>query len=316
MVKYSSRVNNVYRTNKKMTTTGDESSHVPGDTEEVDTSLPAGGSLSTGGTISTGGRVRKSAVKKVAKVVKAAVSKQLGHVLPIGGTLRTGGAILQPHEVDDIQYPMMVYALGMMDMPTYYMLQGLAAAHLGMNHPLATPTRHALGGDFVHPKFISRVATRDILKSTTPQHLSQALYNEWMDSEKGSPVGGGLFDSLKMLVRKGVSGGKRALSALATGAKSAVKFLQTGAMAGQMIGRSLSNAIEQGIEVANVLAPAVSQVSSRAGSQLERGVSAASRARQAVNRGTDAASQAASILSALGPINAPLVGTMGTTAIK
>lgn len=324
MVKYSSRVNTKPRksktTEKKMTT-----QDTPSGDDLTAGSLSTGGAISSGGSLQTGGAIDKEKVteviKKVAPVVKkvvtevlpkikAAVQQRFGAALPSGGVLPTGG-ILSPEEVDAVPWQAMIHTLGAMDMPTYHMLQGLAAAHLGIAHPLSAPLKASLGGSFIHPKNISRMATKDILKSHTPQILSTALHNEWLDMMNGKDVGGGLFSSLKMLVKKGVAGGKQALSAIASGAKSAVRILSSGAMAGQMAGKSLSNAIKQGVEIANAVQPALSQLSPAAGELLGRGTELVQRGQEAVDKGVLIGSQVESVLAPiLGAIDAPLVGEL------
>lgn len=324
MVKYSSRVNTKPRKSKvaKKMTTQDQPSEEVLTTDRADNIENLGGALQTAGSISSGGRIDKakiaSVVKKVAPIVKnvlpkvkAAVQQRLGVALPMNGQLPQGGAILSPDQIDNLPWQAMIHTLGAMDLPTYHMLQGLAAAHLGQAHPLAAPLKASLGGSFIHPKNVSRMATKDIMKAPNPQILSRALHNEWLDMMAGKDVGGGLFSSLKMLVKKGVAGGKQALSAIAGGAKQAVRLLSSGAMAGQMAGKSLSNAIKQGVEIANAVQPALSQLSPAAGELLGRGTAAAQQAQALAERGVQIGSQVEDVLSPiLGAIDAPRVGEL------
>ena len=327
MVKYSSRVNTKPRKSKsvKKMSTSDQPSEVILQSDRNDNIEPQGGAISTGGAISSGGSLQtggklqkgkvgavlKKVVQNVAPKVRAAVQQRLGVVLPMGGALPTGGAILQPEDIDNLSWQQMIHTLGGMDLQTYHMLQGLAAAHLGQAHPLAAPLKASLGGSFIHPKNVSRMATKDIMKAPNPQILSRALHNEWLDMMSGKDVGGGLFSSLKMLVKKGVAGGKKALSAIASGAKSAVRILSSGAMAGQMVGKSLSNAIKQGVEIANAVQPALTQLSPAAGELLGRGTELAQRGQAVVERGVQIGSQVENVLNPiLGAIDAPRVGEL------
>lgn len=332
MVKYSSRINPrkrkpIVKTDQpkpKMSTTGDELSEV----KVFDSPTQSGGALSTAGSLASGGALplvkEKSLIQKVAPVIKKIVpavkkikasieAQKTAGSLSSGGSLRTGGklvpeSMLGPEDVDKMTWMDMIHTLGSMDMPTYHILQGLASAHLNLSHPMSSIIKSSIGGSFIHPKQISRIATKDILKAPTPQKLSQALHNEWMDMMQGKDVGGGLFSSLKMLAKKGVSGAKKALGSVAKGAKQAVGLLSSGAKASQMIGKKLSNAINQGIEVANVLGPAVSGLSPAAAELISRGTDIASNLQQSISKGVDIAQQVQMGLDPiLGNINAPLI---------
>lgn len=320
MVKYSSRVGakpKVKKTPKpkpKMSSTGDELSQTQVFSPSVGAAEPSGAALSSGGVLQTGGSLSSGgslgsggslpsggALPRVAQVARAVIPKVKAAVQ----RLRT------PEDVDNMSWEQMIHTLGSMSAEQHHVLQGLASSMLGMPHPLAAHIKAGLGGSFVHPKSVARMATRDILKAPTAQKLSQALHAEWMDMMAGKDVGGGLFSSLKMLLKKGVSGAKSAISSVAEGAKGAVRALAAGAGAANMVGKSVSNAIDKGLQVASVLSPAVGAVSPALGTQLERGVSAAQRAQELVGRGTEIAGQVstglAPIVQQLGAIDAPLV---------
>lgn len=316
MVKYSSRVNIKPRKSKKQVkkmTTQDQPSEIILSSKKDN--------IDVGGVISSGGAIKKEKiatvlkkaapiVKKLIPKIKTAVQKKYGAALPVGGVIATGG-ILNPDDIDNLPWQAMIHTLGAMDQPTYHMLQGLAAAHLGQTHPYAAPLKAALGGSFIHPKNISRLATKDILKANSPQILSTSLHNEWLDMMNGKDVGGGLFSSLKMLAKRGVAGAKSALSAVSKGAQSAVKALSSGAKTAGMIGKSLSNAINQGIEIANVLQPAIGALHPATGELITKGVTTAKDLQAQVKRGTALATQVAEGLEPiLGSINAPRVGDL------
>ncbi len=277
-------------------------------------------------------RVGKSVTKKIPSTtnVKKVLSKKSnkGGILPTppegtfvaqvepheaeetGGAISVGGKIT-PEMIDNMSYPAMIQTLMHMDSKTYGMIQGMAASYLNIHHPYSKPLRIALGGSFEHSKDVSKVATRDIIRSPNALRLGMALHDEWLEHMNGANTGGGLFSSLKMLVKKGVSGGKKALSKLAEGAKGAVRTLARGTKAGVMVAKSVSNAINEGLKVASVLEPAISQAFPKAGDviktaqalgrtgqeKLERGIGIA----QGVSEGLDP------IVQALGPVDAPLL---------
>lgn len=254
-------------------------------------------------------------VSKVAPLVKAAIQNRLGAALPIGGKLPSSKEPLSDETIDQMTALPFIHMLGSMDMPTFHFLQGIASNYLKMQHPLQAITKHALGGDFVFPKRLSKIAMRDVMKATSPQQLSHALHGEWMDMLTGKlsqeEVGGGLFASLKTLVKKGVAGGKKALSALAKGAAGAVRAISSGAMGAQMIGKSVSNALMQGLEVANSLAPIIQEVFPASEGILKSGLGKANAASELLNRGIDIAGRVekavAPVVSQLGPLQDPIV---------
>lgn len=255
-------------------------------------------------------------VKKVAPVIKKIINRdRLGAALPSGGALPVGGAPLSDETIDQMTPLPFIHMLGTMDLPTYHMVQGIAANYLRTEHPLRLITNRALGGSFDFPKNISKIAMRDVLKSSTPQQLAGALHSEWVDMMSGKlsqeEVGGGLFASLKTLVKKGVSGGKKALSALGKGAAAAVRAISAGAMGANMISKSVSNALMQGLEVANGLAPLVQEVFPSSEGIIKAGLGHANAAQELLNRGIDISQKVsdvvAPVVSQLGPIDDPIV---------
>lgn len=344
MVKYSSRVTNKPRKNKKepkKMTTQDQPSSTPlfGGVVNTGGAVSTGGVVSTGGTVYTGGVVntggvvttggaaaakkggalpdvvKQALVKKVAPLVKKiapALANRFASHLPMRGGVMPGGALkLSPEDVDDVSWQDMIHTLGAMPPESYHMLQGIAAAYLDQQHPYAVPAKTALGGSFSHPKHISKIATKDVLKAPTPQALSKALHAEWVDMMQGKDVGGGLFSSLKNLFKKGVSGAGKALKALGKGATSAVQILGKGAKGAEMIGTSLGNALQQGVEIANALQPVAQLAGPRAEALLGAARETGKSLQEAVGRGTQAAALTGQaldpIIQALGPIDAPLM---------
>ena len=253
--------------------------------------------------------------KKLAPVIKKVLQSRLGAALPVGGVLPVGGAPLSDETIDQMTPLPFIHMLGTMDMPTFHILQGIASNFLRTEHPMRLITNRALGGSFDFPKNLSKIAMRDVIKSTTPQQLSGALHSEWLDMMSGKltpeEVGGGLFSSLKTLVKKGVKGARAALSALGRGAAGAVRAISAGAMAGEMISRSVSNALMQGLEVANGLAPIIKEVFPSSEGILNAGLGHANAAQELLNRGIDISERVGQvvqpIVSALGDVNAPIV---------
>ena len=206
---------------------------------------PVGGALSTGGAITADPTL-----------------DSIGGALSTGGQLSTGGALpadsvnLQGF-VDNMSYPEMIHTIGHMDSDDYHSLQGIAAAHLpNVRHPLKVPMMTALGGSFDHPQGVSKVATKDIVLAPTQRHLAGMLHSEMIDQQGGRDVGGGLFDSIKNVVKKGVSG-------LARGAKAALG-----------IGKKLRGALSKGVSIAKSFEKPISAAFPAAGQLLQRGISA------------------------------------------
>jgi hypothetical protein len=253
-------------------------------------------------------------LRKIASAVRARRDR-LGGVLPVGGALADSPEPLDDSTIEQLAPHVFIHMLGNMDMPTYNMVQGIAANFLNMEHPMRKIVGGALQGDFVFPKNLSKIAMRDVLKAPTPQALGGALHSEWLDMMSGKlsreEVGGGLFSSLKTLVKRGVKGARTALTAVGKGAASAVRALSSGAMGAQMIGKSVSNALMQGIEVANALSPVIQTVFPATEGILKSGLGKANAANELVKRGIKLSGQVeqavAPVVGALGAVDAPIV---------
>ena len=91
----------------------------------------------------------------------------------------------------------------------------------------------------------------------------------------------------------------------------AVRAISAGAMASGMIGKSVSNALMQGLEVANGLSPIIQEVFPSSEGILKQGLGHANAANELLNRGINIAGQVeqvvAPIVSALGPVDAPII---------
>lgn len=246
--------------------------------------------------IGPGGSVKPRERKKRKKPVpEAALEEDAGAIVAPGGSLSSGGAIqtggavnrvkdtregaLKPLRSGIKSYPQLYHILGHMEGGEFNTLQGLAAAHLvDEPHPMKRPIMDSLGGDFVHPRTISKVATRDVLKAPTAQMLSKAVYQEFLDSLSGRDTGGGLFDSLKNLFRKG-------LSAVSKGTKGALK-----------IGKTLSNAISRGSEIAKTFQEPIAGLSPALGEILRKGLGAAETIERGLETGLNVGQQVADVL--------------------
>ena len=217
--------------------------------------------------------------------------------------------------IDQMTHVPFIHMFGSMDMPTFNMVQGIASNYLRMEHPMRLITKQSLGGDFSFPKYLSKIAMRDVMKAQSPQQLSHALHSEWVDKlDKkltNAELGGGLFASLKTLVKKGVSGGKKALSSLASGAAQAVRHVSSGAKGAQLIGKSVSNALQHGLEVANSLAPIIQEVFPQTEGLLRLGLGHANASKELLDRGIDISRQVEKAIQPsidiLGPIDAPII---------
>lgn len=216
--------------------------------------------------------VIKKVVKKVVAAKKARVAARakpvvddlpaadedpvdFGGALSTGGVLQTGGAL---PSIDKLGYPAMIHTLGAMDQPTFHILQGMASTFLPqVIHPLKKPFQSAMGGALVHPPGISKVATMDIVKAPTPQQLAMALHGEWLDSMKGRAVGGGLFDSLKSVIKKGIS------------------VVSKGAMKALQVGTKLRGALQKGTAIAKSFEGPLTAAVPAAGELLSRGIKGA-----------------------------------------
>ncbi len=229
-------------------------------------------------------RVIKKVAKRAAPLIKKAVAAKraraaasasefedlpeppeedaIGGALGTGGALRTGGVLpvggakIQGF-VSNMSYPQMIHTVGHMDAPTYHALQGVASMFLPkIVHPLKRPYMAAFGGA-IHAPGVSRVATADILKAPSGAHLSAALHQEWLDQQAGRNVGGGLFDSLKMVIKKGVS-------AVSKGAKVALG-----------VGKKLRDALSKGTAIAKSFEAPLTAVLPGAGALLRKGITGA-----------------------------------------
>lgn len=262
-------------------------------------------------------KVIASVAPKIGPVIQkisSALQQRYGAVLPIGGKLPDASEMLSDSTIDQLSPHVFIHMLSAMDNPTFHILQGIAANYLNMEHPLRKVVGGSLPSSFIFPKKLSKIAMRDILKGSQHQ-VAMALHGEWLDMMDGKltedELGGGLFSSLKTLVKKGVSGAKVALSAVAKGAKGAVRALSGAAMGAQTVGRSVNNALMQGIEIANSLAPVIQQVFPKTEGVLKAGLGHANAAQELLNRGIDISSQVeralAPAIEQFGPLDDPIV---------
>ncbi len=230
--------------------------------DDEDSVAPGGSLAPVGGVISAGGTVDVDTVSYPQRNKRAGALRTGGAA---GGSVSSGGTLGPTAvDVDTVSYPQMYHILGHMGGDEFHTLQGLAAAHLpNVSHPLKLPVMKALGGSFIHPRTISKMATQDIMKAPSPQMLSQALYHEYLDSLSGRDTGGGLFDSLKNVLKKGTR-------VAAKGAKGALG-----------IANKLKTAIKRGTDIAKTFQEPLSGLSPALGEILSKGIGTA----EAIERG-------------------------------
>lgn len=243
-----------------------------------------GGGLETGGDITSGGNIVddiKDVAKKVvgaAKEVKSAVKKS-----------RSPGELSDSLQgvVSKLTHNGMIQVLQHMSPQQFHVLQGVAGAHLPNfnSHPLSGVSRKVLGGSFTHPRNISKMASRDIVRSISPQQLASALHMEMMDMQRGMPVGGGLLDSIKHNFNRGLSG------------------LKSGIAAGTRLGNVLHGALSTGIKVGQVFSPVVDSLFPGAGQLIESGISSAEALKAGLEVGVKAGEALEKGLEGISPID-------------
>lgn len=310
MVKYISRVKNQFRTipdkpTKQMATkVVNAKKAVP---KPIAANIPTGGTIPVAGSIPVAGKISAKQAEGIKKVIAKAtpilknVVKKIKQVhvaragIPMGGAFQAQAEPLSDSAIDQLDPHVFTHMLNNMDMPTHHILKGIASNFLGVEHPLRLITKKALGGDFKFPKHLSRIAMRDIMKANSPQQLAGALHSEIVDMQSGKlsreEMGGGLFSSLKTLVKRGIKGARTALGALGKGAASAVKAIASGAKGAQHIGKSVSNALMQGIDVANALSPIITDVFPASEGVIRSGIGHANALKELSDRGINVASQ-------------------------
>ena len=126
----------------------------------------------------------------------------------------------------------------------------------------------------------------------------------------GNDVGGGLFDAIKNLFKKGKKKAKKVASKVATGVKKGVALAGKGAKGAINIGNQLNSALERGLEISNALKPAAALLGDPASEALARAQGFAQNVKGRVEQGTQLAQRASDaidpIQAALGPVDAPL----------
>ena len=193
--------------------------------------VSVGGSLRTGGGVSTGGSLRTGG------------GVSTGGSVSSGGSLETGGAFEKAKNmVQNMQHPDMINILQHMSLPEFGLLQGIAGSSIGNAiHPMKGLIRKHLGGKFEHPKGVSRVATKDILKGNQ-QDLMRALHDEFLDMKAGRRVGGGLLSSLKHHFIRGLRGLNSKLGSGIAIARKFEKILSLASKFAQDVSPSLQTA--------------------------------------------------------------------------
>lgn len=218
--------------------------------------LPSAGDIQIGGDIKSDLKQLEKSVKSIPKIIK----KRLDPNKAVD-TLKS--------LVDKLTHNGMIQVLQHMTGGQFHILQGVAGAHLPNfdAHPLIGISKLVLGGSFTHPRDISKMATRDIMRAVSPQQLSTALYMEMKDSLRNINVGGGLLSSLKHHFKRGLEGLRSKLSA------------------GTKIGKTIQKALEFGINAGKIFSPIVEQIFPGAGALISSGISAAEALKAGLEKG-------------------------------
>ncbi len=249
---------------------------LPHETAQIKSELAGG--LAVGGNLSSGGVVDAPKVKRKKSAVRTGAI-EAGSGIDVGGGLfddslnqitgkignvlnaKKGGALASSLQgiVGKLTHHGMVQVLNSMSPEAFHILQGVSGAHLPQfeGHPFAGIARKSLGGSFTHPRSISKMATRDITRAVSSQQLSQALFQEMRDSQRGMDVGGGLLDSLKHGFTRAFDG------------------LKSGIASGNRIGSVLHGALSTGIQIGQVFSPVVESLFPGAGELIKSGISGA-----------------------------------------
>ncbi len=313
MVKYRSRVNTPFTTVTK------KDKQMATKVAQAKKSSPRPINKST----VVAGKISAKQAANVSRVIKAIKQVHVARAgIPMGGKYPPQADLLDDDTIDQLDPHVFTHMLNNMDMPTHNILKGIASNFLGIEHPMRLITKRVLGGDFKFPKHLSKIAMRDIVKANSPQQLAGALHSEIVDMQSGKlsreEVGGGLFASLKTLVKRGIKGARTALQALGKGAKGAVEAISKGAAGAQHIGKSVNNALMQGIEVANALSPIITELFPASEGVIKSGIGKAKALSELANRGVDIAERVGrvaddpgrALAEALGEISAPIVVDM------
>ena len=258
--------------------------------------------LTTGGDLVVGGKaevdkilkdsapqditVRGGSVPSVKKVTKKIESVVSDAVKVVKSIAKVPTAESLKNIIDRLTHHGMGQVLQNMDLSQFHILQGVAGAHLSPmpNHFMSAVAKQVLGGSFTHPKDISKMATRDILRAVTPQQLSTALHLEMLDMRKGMNVGGGLLSSLKHHFKRGMDG------------------LQSRFGAATNFGKSLSSALSKGIKVGQAFSPVVNALFPGAGALLKTGITAAEALKAGLETGIRVGESIEKKLESISPI--------------
>lgn len=188
--------------------------------------------------------------------------------------------------VDKLSHNDMIQVLQHMAPSQFHILQGVAGAHLPQftNHPITGIAKKVLGGSFVHPRSISKMATRDITRAITPQQLATALHMEMLDMRKGQDVGGGLLDSLKHHFKRGFEG------------------LKSGVSAGNRIGNVLNSALKTGIQAGQAFSPILQTLFPESTDLIKGGLSSVEALQVGLEKGIRIGEQVEQTLQQISPI--------------
>ncbi len=181
-------------------------------------------------------------------------SREESQSFPKGGSFKNIIKQFQSSHVDNFHPLHMIHSVQHMTPHEFGLCRGIASNFLKIPHPMDGHLKRHLD-NFKIPKGISKVALRDIIKAKSPHHLAEALHSEFLDMKKGMKVGGGLFDSMKSVFKKGLSGSKRLTSGIVNVSKSFDNIMKRGLLIAEAIeplveiidpdlGRAFSSAVK------------------------------------------------------------------------
>ena len=238
-------------------------------------------------------KVAKAVIKAAPTVIKAipeavktikTIRDLYGGAIPVGGKINST-PYYNDEFIDSLTPQVIEQVVANMDNQQFHILQGLGAAHLNFQHPMAEVTKKILGGAFDVPRKISKIGMRDILKANSGGHLARAINSEWTDFMGGHigdiELGGGITSSVKHLLKKGQAGAQKVISAAGKGYQAA-----------KMISTSLSNAINKGLQIASILHPHIKNLHPKIDQIIVKGMESAENAKRLLDAGINLANEA------------------------
>jgi len=137
--------------------------------------------------------------------------------------------------IDNFQPEQIIHMVQNMTPHEFGLMRGVASKFLNRPHPLDKHLEHNVGGNFKMPVHIIPNAMKDILRAQSPHFLAEALHSEMLDMKAGRDVGGGLFDSIRSVLSKGIEGGKKFTAGVSNVSKGFDSLMKRGILIAQAI---------------------------------------------------------------------------------